>query len=115
MSFASRHNKVNRWDVNTDGFEYKKIADIVAADGEDVAYTVRGVRISRGGKYGDSAVVILDTCFVNLPKHMVEDMDQILASGEDVEDIKAGKVGIEFYSYEGRDGKPHYSANWVDM
>lgn len=114
MSFASRHNKVNRWNVDTTHFEYKKIADIVAADGENVTYTVWGVRIS-SGKYGDSAVVILDSCFVNLPKHMVDDVDQILASGEDVEDIKAGKVGIEFYSYEGKDGKPHYSVNWVDL
>lgn len=115
MSFAARYNKVNRWNVNTDGFEYRKIAEVVAADGEGVVYTVRGVRISRGGKYGDSAVVILDSCFVNLPKHMVEDVDHILSSGEDVEDIKAGKVGIEFYSYEGRDGKQHFSANWIDL
>ena len=114
MSFASKYNRSNRWDVNTDGFEYKKIADIVAADGEDVTYKVRGVRITNG-KYGEGAVVILDSCYVNLPKRMTEDVEQILSSNEDIDAIKSGKVGIEFYSYMGRDGKPHYSANWVDL
>ena len=36
MSFASRHNKVNRWNIDTKGFEYRKIKDIVAEDGENV-------------------------------------------------------------------------------
>ena len=67
MSFARRHNKVNKWNIDTTNFEYKKIKDIVAADGEDVTYNVYGVTISRGGKYGDSASVILESCFVNLP------------------------------------------------
>lgn len=115
MSFASRHNRGNRWDIKTDNFEYKKITEVVAADGEDVPYKVFGVLYNPTGKYGESVVVILESCFVNLPKHMVETVKEILASSEDVEDIKAGKVGIEFYSYQGSDGKTYYSANWIDL
>ena len=115
MSFARRHNKVNKWNIDTTNFEYTKIKDIVAADGEDVTYKVYGVTISRGGKYGDSASVILESCFVNLPKRMVDDVASILASDEDMHDIISGKVGIEFYSYRGKDDSTYYSANWIDL
>lgn len=115
MSFASRYNRGNRWDIKTDNFEYKKISEVVAADGEDVPYKIFGVLYNPSGKFGESCAVILESCFVNLPKHMVETVKEILGSSEDVEDIKAGKVGIEFYSYQGSDGKPYYSANWIDL
>lgn len=114
MSFARKYNKANRWNINTSGFEYKKIIDIVSADGEDVVYKVFGVMLNKG-KYGASPSVILESCFVNLPKRMADDIDAILASNEDVHDILDGKVGIEFYSYIGKDDGTYYSANWVDL
>lgn len=114
MSFARRHNKVNRWNIDTTNFEYKKISEIIAADGEDVTYKVFGVMLNKG-KYGPSPVVILESCFVNLPKRMSDDVDAILDNNEDVHDITEGKVGIEFYSYAGKDDKTYYSANWVDL
>ena len=115
MSFASRHNKVNRWNIDTKGFEYRKIKDLVAEDGENVVYAVHGVMVNRGGKYGDSPSVILENCFVNLPKHMAEEVSNIIDSAEDREAIQSGKVGIEFYSYESTSGNICYSANWVDL
>ena len=114
MSFASKHNKVNRWNIDTKGFVYRKIKDIVAEDGENVVHTVHGVMVNLG-KYGDSPCVILENCFVNLPKHMAEEVSNIIASAEDREAIQSGKVGIEFYSYESASGNVCYSANWVDM
>ena len=115
MSFASKHNKVNRWNIDTKGFEYRKIKDIVAEDGENVVYKVHGVMVNRGGKYGDSPSVILENCFVNLPKHMAEEVSNIIDSSEDREAIQSGKVGIEFYRYESASGNICYSANWVDL
>lgn len=115
MSFARRHNKVNKWNIDTTNFEYMKIKDIVAADGEDVTYKVYGVTVTRKGKYGDSASVILENCFVNLPKRMLDDVEKILTSDEDMHDIISGKVGIEFYSYRGKDDSTYYSANWIDL
>lgn len=115
MSFANRHNKVNRWGIDTKGFDYKKISEIIAADGEDTVYKVYGVLLHKGGKYGDSAAVILESCYVNLPNHMAADVEKILDTEEDCADIRAGVVGIEFYSYESKNGNVCYSANWVDM
>lgn len=115
MSFASRHNKVNRWNINTQGFEYKKIKDLVTADGEDITYKVFGAMLHKGGKYGDSAAVILESCYVSLPTHMAGEVSEILDSTEDCEAIRAGKVGIEFYSYESKSGNICYGANWVDL
>lgn len=115
MSFASRHNKVNRWNINTKGFEYRKIKDLVAEDGENVVYKVRGVMLNRGGKYGDSPLVILENCFVNLPKHMAEEVSVIIDSAEDREAIQSGHVGIVFYSYVSASGNVCYSAKWADL
>lgn len=114
MSFASRHNKVNRWNINTQGFVFKKIKDVVTAEGEDVTYKVYGVMPTRS-KYGESAAVILENCYVSLPSHMLYEVSKILDSIEDCEAIRAGKVGIEFYSYESKSGNVCYGANWVDL
>ena len=115
MSFASKYNKTRRWNVNTDGFEFKKLADLYLENPEKV-YVMRGVFIhkSKDKKYKDAPVVITDEYFVNLPSHLIEIVNDMLRDDDTVGVIESGAAGFKIYNYES-DGKTYYSVYWVDI
>lgn len=121
MSFASRHNK-NTSNLFT--FQQDKEAPFIKCrDLFEKGYTldeknpaiVLGMYISRAGKYGPSATLICRGFNVNLPAHMVEDVEEILRNDEDIKDINAGKVGVYAYEYVNKNGGQSYSVTWTDL
>ena len=117
MSFATRHNKGNKFDVNFDGFEMKRLEDLFSDD-PDAIYPVQALYITKKGEYGPSPFVVSDGFCVYLPGHMLEEIEGILASDDDIADIKTGKVGFCVYSYEKEVKKKmqtFYSINWCDV
>lgn len=115
MSFASKHNKggVN-WGINTDGFTYKSLEDLYKASA-DVIYILRGIYINRRSRYGDAPVAILDKCFVNLPQHLLQTAEEMLADDDTIADIKAGRAGFEVETYTSREGRLCYGVHWLDI
>lgn len=117
MSFATRHNKGIIFDCATEGFEYKKLEDLYKEDPTAI-YKIQGLYINTKGDYDPAPVLIGEEFFINLPAHLYEVCKGILASDEDVADIKAGKVGVSIYEYEkevNKKIKTCYSINWVDV
>lgn len=117
MSFASRHNKGSKFSIDTTGWEYKKLSELFDDD-KDAIHNLQGLYISKGGEYGPAPVAICDGYCVNLPSHLMEEVNGMLASDEDIKDIKAGIVGFSVYSYEkeiGKKTKTCYSINWEDL
>lgn len=49
--------------------------------------------------------MITDNCYVNLPKHLLDDIKHIIKDDEITKDINSGKVRAERYSYIGSDKK----------
>lgn len=120
MSFAAKHNKGGiQWGVDTKDFEYFGLKDLLERDGEGAEYILKGLFINRNKsekelkEYGPSVVAILDDCLVNLPGHLLEEVEGILKDEEDIESIKAGMVHFTIRTYESH-GKTCYSPNWVD-
>lgn len=121
MSFANRHNH------NTSSvFNYKQVEDATFAKCKELYehgyteekqrhITVRGCFINKGGRYGDSPALICEGFNVNLPSHMIKDIQDILASDEDIAAINAGKVGAYVYQYENSRGGTSYSIRWIDL
>jgi hypothetical protein len=117
MSFASKHNKgAIDWEIDSKDFEYFSLKDLFEKDPENMVYVLRGLFINtkNNSEYGNSIVAILKDKFVNLPSHMEAEVKEILSSVEDVEDIKAGKVGFTIRPYESHK-KQCYSVSWVDV
>lgn len=121
MSFANRHNK-----TTSNLFSYKQIPDAPyykCREMFDKGFTeenknpvrVLGCYISNAGRYAPNATLICDGFNVNLPKHMVNDVQDILSNEEDIQDINAGVVGVYFYEYVNKNGGKSYSARWCDM
>ena len=110
MSFASRYNKGNRFDVDTTGFDYRKLSDL--KDGQ--VYKLCGVYVNHKSAYGPAPVAILEDCFVNLPAHVLNDVMDMLTDPEVVSDIKAGKCGFSRREYVDGKGVKRYSVSWED-
>lgn len=108
MSFASRNNKTGfTYDFETTGFEYKKCKDLKP----NTIYKVFGY-FSVSGMYGKCYNLVTDKFYLNLPKHMTEQVEKF--TDEDIEDIKSGKVGFIRQDYTTKTGKQCSSIQWVD-
>lgn len=116
-TFAGKFNKSN-FGIDTNGFNYVKLADIYAdkkEGGDKKVHAVNGLFV-RKNELGDSPVIIDGEMkrFVNLPSHMGDNIREILADPEAVEAIKSGKVGYTIYEYSSHN-KQCYSITWVDL
>ncbi len=115
MSFASRfqHRKFN---INTDGFEYKSLADLFNDNGKDAVYSFYAVYINRKSKYGDAPVVATADSYVNLPKHTLNDCTEMIEDAETVKAINDGKCGFKIYQYhDKRHNRDCFGVEWVDV
>lgn len=118
MSFASKFNKGNRFSIDTTGYNYKKMSDVVADNGFEPVYTVAALYINTKGKFDDHPVAVLPQieALVDLPSHMTETVRGILADPEAVADIEAGKVGIKFESYNSKTyNRECLGCRWIDL
>lgn len=93
--FAEKFNKKPLFDIDTTGFEYKKISELEVG----TIYTLRGIYINKKSKYGDAPVFITDTCFVNIPNHMLDTCLDILNDDENIAEINVGNIGFHTYKY----------------
>lgn len=88
-------NKVNRSNstvaegINTKELDYIKASDILFEGGDPIV--LKGFFI-QSGKYGESITVVTDRRGINLPKRYVEMFKSF--TPEEIEEIKAGKLGI---------------------
>ena len=88
-------NKVNRSNstvaegINTKELDYIKASDILFEGGDPIV--LKGFFIQTG-KYGESITVVTDRRGINLPKRYVEMFKAF--TPEEIEEIKAGKLGI---------------------
>lgn len=117
MSFASKFNKdVKKFEFDTEGLDYVSLNDLFENNGADEVYTLRGFYINKKSKFGDAPVGMTDGCLVNLPSHMLDVVEKIMADDEAVADINAGKVGFTIYSYmDEKHNKICYSIKFVDL
>ncbi len=116
-TFASRHNKQS-FGIDTRDFKFVKLAELFNSKengGKDTIHNVNGLFVHKS-KLGDSPVIIdvANKQLVNLPKHMTDEVREILSSEEDVNDIKNGKVGYTIYEYDSH-GKKCYNVRFVDL
>lgn len=115
-TFASKYNKTG-FGIDTTDFEYTKLSTLFNSEkdgGSDVIHDINGIYVNKS-PLGFSPVIIdsANSKLVNLPQHMAETCQHILADDEAVELIKQGKVGYTIYEYETR-GKKCYSIRFVD-
>lgn len=109
MSFAGRHNTTT-FDIpfDTKNFDFVKCSELK----DNKIYRVYGYFASVGN-YGKQYSLITDTCYINLPKHLTDVIDDF--DEEDIKDIKDGKVGVKKRDYTSKNGKDCSTIVWVDI
>lgn len=126
MSFADRHNKGQNqftFRLASEGdnqAEFKKLADL----DKDATYIIRGFFISKAGKFGKHPVAVVTTdkkadsdtgFFVDFPKSSTDEIEEIIASKEDVDAINNCQVGFTTHKYDNKYGKDFTGFTFVDI
>lgn len=99
MFNAEKYNK-KRFDMATDGFEYRSLADCFNDNGKDYVYTIGAIYVNTKSKYGDAPVfAVTDGYYINIPKHILNTAVEMLNDEEAVKAINDGMVGFKIYPY----------------
>ena len=95
--------------------KYAKLSETAAFYG-DQPIRFECLSINTKGKFGPQPVAWIEGgTAVNLPKHLLEAVQAMIADPEVVAAVKAGKAGFRCRKYETRDGNEGLSAEWVDL
>ena len=117
MGILSKYNKaLSRFTFKAgEDFEYKSLESLYSSKkGANNLLDVKGLYINHKSKFGDAPVLVSDKFYVNLPKHLCDEVVEMIKDDDVVEAINNGKAMAEIYTYESN-GKTCYSVNWVDV
>ena len=121
MSFAKKHKKgLIDWGVDTKNFEYFKLSDLYEMNGADATYVLKGLFINKKKpekqlkEFGASPVGILEDKLINLPNHMLNEVEEILKDEEDIESIINGEAVFKIRQYESH-AKTCYGIDWQEV
>lgn len=110
----SRFNHTNIFDVDTKSFKWVNLETLFNTD-PDKTYTLLGL-FTKGSKFGKEPDAIIEGFKVNLPRHLLDTVEDMLDDNQVIEAIKAGKVGFKVYSYHSNTyNKDAYSVTWLDL
>lgn len=110
----SRFNHNNIFDVDSRDFKWVDLETLFNTD-PDKHYTLLGL-FTKGSKFGKEPDAIIDGFKVNLPRHLLDTVNDMLDDNQVIEAIKAGKVGFKIYSYHSSTyNKDAYSVTWLDL
>lgn len=110
----SRFNHTNIFDVDTRDFKWVNLEILFNTD-PDKTYTLLGL-FTKGSKFGKEPDAIIQGYKVNLPRHLLDTVEDMLDDNQVIEAIKAGKVGFKVYSYHSNTyNKDAYSVTWLDL
>ena len=115
MSFATKFNKGQSFNIDTRDYNYVKMSELYAKEGDDTVHKVDGMFLHKG-KLGIQPVFIdvEHKVLVNAPAYLENTVREIMNDPDAVNDIKAGKVGYTIREHESH-GKKCYAVNWVDI
>lgn len=110
----SRFNHTSIFDVDTKNFKWVSLETLFNTD-PDKTYTLLGL-FTKGSKFGKEPDAIIQGYKVNLPRHLLDTVEDMLDDNQVIEAIKAGKVGFKVYSYHSNTyNKDAYSVTWLDL
>lgn len=115
MSIAKHNRRENRFKVDTQGFEFRKLGDLYDAKKPETVFMVYGLYINRKGKYGESPFAASDGYFISLPSHLTDVVKDILNDDDSVLQINNCAAGLMIRTYDDDKGVTHYTADFVDV
>lgn len=118
MAFsANKFNRGTKYDFQIPkDFKFKSLHDLYNDNGKDFVYDVKALYINHKSKYGDNPVVVTSNELVDLPKHMLDTVNDMRADSDCTDAINGNHLGFTIYTYTYNSGKSvGYSVNWLDI
>ena len=115
MSYATKFNKGSKFTFKTaDDPQYVSLEDLYNKNPEQI-HDVKALYINTKSKFGDSPCVAIDpVIIVNLPKHLLETIKEMINDNECVDAINNNEVKFKIYSYKDSTfNKTCYSVKWL--
>lgn len=111
MGLSSLNHATNHeWSYKTEGFEYKKCADLEIGK----TYPLRGCFITRDNGYGRGAVFTTEGFHVNVPQSNVDVIETINKNDEYIAQIEEDHAGFVVSTYKNKQNKVCYDVKLVD-
>ena len=118
MSIASKYNHGARFNVQSKDAPFTSLADLYNNNGAGNVYLLRALFINRKSRFGDCPVAVVNDgdnlVKVNLPKFMLDTVQQMLLDTEFVDAVNGKAVGFNIYPYD-KDGRTCFSVSWLDV
>jgi len=93
-----KHGKTFK--VDSDNFPFVTLKEIVEENGMDKILKVQGAFTFEGKKKKLRPVLIADNLKINLPDHMLKDIQKLLSRDEYIQAVNEGKCGFQITTYE---------------
>lgn len=117
MSYAAKFNKGkgNKFNFKPDeGAGYISLENLFNKNPEKI-YDVKALYINTKSRFGDAPCVVIDPFnIVNLPKHLLETVKEMINDDECVDAINNNEVKFKIYSYNDKTfNKTCYGVEWL--
>lgn len=113
LQLNKNHNN-NPFKVDSTKFDFINLESLYVKDGDNARYKLLGVYVNKKGRFGAEPVAIIDGFKVNLPKHLLDDVQLILDSDEMIQAIIDGQLGFEIEPYDNARGH-FFTIHWIDL
>ena len=100
------------WNVNTEGFAFKKLADFFNSGIKTIQ--VFGFFFTKSENYGLQPIAITKDCLVNLPTHKRDVISEMLENADCVNAIKNGECSLKLREYKSKYNKVCYDFDFAD-
>lgn len=112
----SKFNNTNVFGIDTSKYKYTNLSILYNTD-PNAKHKVLGLFVNTKGKYGaEPNAIIENNLIVNLPRHLLETVNELLDDNRYIDYIKAGHVGFSIYQYHSNKyDKDAYSVTWLDL
>ena len=115
MSYATKFNKGNKFTFKpADDAQYVSLEELFNKNPEQI-HDVKALYINTKSKFGDAPCVAIDpVIIVNLPKHLLETVKEMINDNECVDAINNNEVKFKIYSYKDSNfNKTCYGVKWL--
>ena len=115
MSYATKFNKGNKFTFKpADDAQYVSL-EVLYNKNPDQIHDVKALYINTKSKFGDAPCVAIDpVIIVNLPKHLLKTVKEMIADDECVAAINNNEVKFKIYSYRDNTfNKTCYGVEWL--
>lgn len=112
----SRFNNSNVFGIDTTGYKYVGLEELHNTN-PDATHKILGLFINNKGKFGAEPNAIIDhKIIVNMPRHLLDTVNELLDDNKYIEYIRQGHVAFKVYQYHSNKyNKDAYSVTWLDI